>query len=189
MAMTGTQNELVTSEPQCWHALYVRHQHEKAIAEILTGRGFEAFAPVYGEVRRWKDRAKHLVLPLFPCYLFLHGGLRWKALILGIPGVYRFVSIGGKAAEIPAAEVDAVRRAANGARAVEPHPFLRCGDRVRLRSGSLAGVEGILVRKKGSLRLVLSAEMLERSISVEVDVCEVENLAPQTMAAGEGLSW
>ena len=189
MAIPGTQNELASSESQSWHALYVRHQHEKAIAEILSGHGFDAFAPVYAAVRQWKDRTKHLVLPLFPCYLFLHGGLRRKALILGIPGVYSFVSIGGKAAAIAAEEVDAIRRAANGARAVEPHPFLRCGDRVRLRSGSLAGVEGILVRRKSSLRLVLSAELLERSISVEVDAGEVETLAPRAMAAGEGLSW
>ena len=84
------------------------------------------------------------------------------------------MSAGGVAATIPDAEMDAIRRLVDNCASLEPHPFLRCGDRVRIRSGRLADIEGILVRKKNSLRLVLSAELLERSIAVEVDAEDVE---------------
>ena len=90
---------------------------------------------------------------------------------------------------IPDAEVDGLRRAASGGGAVEPHPFLRFGDRVTVRSGHLAGIEGILVRRKNSLRLVLSADLLERSIAVEVDVNDVVAIPPRAQAAAAGLSW
>jgi transcription antitermination factor NusG len=183
MPWADLHRELAASEPQAWHALYVRHQHEKAIAEFLNKNGFDAFAPVYGAVRKWKDRTKHLLLPLFPCYVFLHGGLNHKSTILATPGVCSIVTMGGKPATMADAEVEAIRVATSQRGAVEPHPFLRSGDRVRVRSGHLEGIEGILVRRKNSLRLVLSAELLERSIAVEVDANDVEPLPARTQAA------
>src|SRR5438552_13650112 len=174
MSGTGAWHELVASDANHWHALYVYHQHEKAVAESLVNHGFEGFVPLYGSVRKWKDRSKRLLLPLFPCYVFLRGGLKYKSSLLSIPGVCSIVSAGGVPATIPEVEIDAIRKAVENCEWLEPHPFLRCGDRVRIKAGRLANIEGNLVRKKNALRLVLSAELLERSIAVEVDSDDVE---------------
>ena len=168
--------------PQDWYAIYTRHHHEKTIAESLTKNGIEIFLPQYGAVRKWKDRTKHLLMPLFPCYVFLHGGLDRRVKVLSTPGVYSFVGIGGQPAPIQETEIEAIRKVITSDLRVEPYPFLRCGDRVRVKAGPLAGIEGILLRKKGSFRLILSAELLQKSIAVEVDAFSVEPLAHQTPA-------
>ena len=160
----------------CWYALYTRHQHEKVVAQTLLGKGFEVFLPQYRTVRRWKDRQKELELPLFPNYLFIRGGLDRMLNIVTTPGVHSLVSWGSRPAEIPSQEIDAVRRLVESSLHVEPHPFLKCGDLVRIKSGPLEGIEGILVRKTRGIRLVLSVEMLSRSASVEVDMSMVERV-------------
>ncbi len=157
-----------------WWALYTRHQHEKVVAEVLSAKGFEVFLPLYDSTRRWKDRRKTLSLPLFPCYVFVRGELQRRLQVVTTPGVHMILTHGDRAAIIPNSEIDAIRRSVEGRFRVEPHPFLNCGDRVRVTRGSLEGVEGILVRKKSQFRLVLSVEMLARSVGVEVDVADVE---------------
>lgn len=164
------------SEASWWHALYTRHQHEKAVAQALSGKGFEVFLPQYRTVHRWKDRQKELLLPLFPNYVFMHGGLERMLTLVTTPGLHSIVGWGGRPANIPSQEVEAVRRLVESASQVEPHPFLKCGDRVRITSGPLEGIAGILVRKTRGYRLVLSVEMLSRSASVEVDTSMVERL-------------
>ena len=161
---------------QDWYALYTRHQHEKAVAQVLSGKGFEVFLPLYVAVRRWKHRDKQLSLPLFPCYVFVHGGAMRRLDVVMTPGVHGFVECGGKPAAIPDQEIDQVRQVVTRSTQVEPHPFLKCGDWVRVKSGPLAGIEGILVRKKNLLRLVLSVELLEKSVAVEVDASTVERV-------------
>ena len=160
-----------------WHALYTRHQHENAVAQALSARGFEVFLPQYRTVHRWKDRDKELLLPLFPNYVFLHGGLDRMLTLVTAPGVHSLVSWGGRAANIPWEEIEAVRRLVESSYQVEPHPFLKCGDRVRVTSGPLEGIEGILVRRSRGYRLVLSVEMLSQSASVEVDTSRVERVS------------
>ncbi len=166
----------VSSRPgdSAWYALNAQHQHEKSIAQALSNKGLEVFLPLYRSVRHWSDRTKILSLPLFPCYVFLRGGLARRVDILGTPGVHGFVAFGGVPAAIPDAEIDAVRCAIETGHYLEPHPFLRCGDWVRVKWGPLEGLEGILLRKKGLARLVLSIELLQRSASVEVDAMAVE---------------
>jgi len=159
-----------------WHALYTRHQHENVIAQALSGKGFEVFLPQYRTVHRWKDRQKQVLLPLFPNYVFVRGGLDRLLSIMTTPGVHFLVSWGGRPADIPAEEIEAVRRLVDSAVQVEPHPFLKCGDLVRIKSGALEGIEGILVRKTRGVRLVLSVEMLSKSAAVEVDVSMVERV-------------
>ena len=160
-----------------WHALYTRHQHEKVVAQALSGKGFEVFLPLYRTVRKWKDRQKEIALPLFPNYVFIQGGLDRILSIVTTPGVHSLVSWGGRPAEIPRNEIEAVRRLIESSLPVEPHPFLRCGDLVRIKSGALEGIEGILVRKTRGVRLVLSVEMLSRSAAVEVDMNMVERVS------------
>jgi len=161
-----------------WHALYTRHQHENVVAQALSGKGFEVFLPQYRAVHRWKDRQKEMLLPLFPNYVFIRGGLDRMLSIVTTPGVHSLVSWGARPADIPAEEIETVRRLVESPLQVEPHPFLKCGDLVRIKSGPLEGIEGILVRKTRGFRLVLSVEMLSRSAAVEVDVNMVERVRP-----------
>jgi transcription antitermination factor NusG len=157
-----------------WWALYTRHQHEKTVAEMLSAKGFEVFLPLYESIRRWKDRRKVLAMPLFPCYLFVRGGLDRKLQVVTTPGVHMILYRGEQVAMVPQQEIEAIQRAVAGPHRVEPHPYLKCGSRVRVTRGSLDGVEGILVRKKNLCRLVLSVDMLAQSVAVEVNAWDVE---------------
>ena len=163
-----------------WHALYTRHQHEKPIAGMLSSKGHEVFLPLYAVARRWQDRTKHLSLPLIPCYVFIRGGLDRQLQIMSTPGVFNVVGWAGHPAAIPEDQIEGLRQMAESSTLVEPHPYLICGDRVRIKSGTLQGLEGILVRKKNVSRLVVSLEMLGRSAAVEVDASclETVNRAP-----------
>nr|WP_275425896.1 UpxY family transcription antiterminator [Occallatibacter savannae] len=156
-----------------WCAIYTRHQHEKTVSETLEAKGFEVFLPLYESTRRWKDRRKVLSLPLFPCYVFVRGAIERRLPVLTTPGVHMIISHGEKVATVPDAEIEAIRRAVDGHFKVEPHPFLRCGERVRVVRGSLNGVEGVLTRKKNLFRLVISVEMLAQSVAVEIDAMDV----------------
>jgi transcription antitermination factor NusG len=174
-APTDSQASYV-DDPCAWYVLYTRHQHEKTVAQILTSKGFEILLPLYSTARQWKDRTKLLSLPLFPCYVFLRGGLKRRLEIMTTPGIHALVSTAGQPAAIPPAEIEAIRRVVEGGVRVEPHPFLKCGDRIRVKCGLLKGIEGILVRKKNLCRLVLSVEMLGKAAAVEVDAFLVERL-------------
>jgi transcription antitermination factor NusG len=159
-----------------WYALYTRHQHEKNVTRALAGKGLEVFLPLYTAVHRWKDRDKKLQLPLFPCYVFLRNPTaRWQS-VLTTPGIHSVVGFAGHPAMIPISEIDAVRRVVGSPLKAEPHPFLKCGDRVRLRAGPLDGLEGTLVYKKNILKLLVSVEMLHRSVAVEIDATMVERI-------------
>lgn len=157
-----------------WWAIYTRHQHEKAVAQVLETKGFEVFLPLYDAVRRWKDRSKILSLPLFPGYVFLRGGLNRRLQVVTTPGIHSILYHGEHPALIPDEQMEAIRSAVSSPARIEPHPYLRCGERVRVTRGSLEGVVGILVRKKSLYRLILSVEMLAQSVSVEIDAADVE---------------
>ena len=97
-------------EEFAWHVLYTRHQHEKGIAHALSYKGFEVFLPLYSTAHRWKDRNKELLLPLFPCYVFLRGGLERRLDIMTTPGIHMLVTSGGHPAVVPDEEIYAVRQ-------------------------------------------------------------------------------
>ncbi len=159
-----------------WYAIYTRHQHEKTVAQILTGKGFNTFLPLYATTHNWKDRTKALTLPLFPCYVFLKGGIERRLQIITTPGIYGLVSSAGQPAAIPDIEIEAIRRVVESGTRVEIHPFLRCGSWVRVKCGPLAGIEGILVRKKNVSRLVLTVEILGTAAAIEVGAFQVESI-------------
>lgn len=165
-----------------WHALYVRHQHEKAVAQHLQQLGCSVFLPLYNEIRQWSDRRRQISLPLFPCYVFFAGDIERRVRILSTPGVISLVLASGRAAAIPAAELETIRIAAGGPLPVLPHPFLRSGDRVRVCKGPLAGIEGVVSRFRDCTRIVLSVETLCRSVAVEVDEGLIERVIPATTA-------
>jgi len=178
MAEFDTQN--------AWYALYTRHQHEKCVYQVLTGKGFEAFLPLYTTAHQWKDRVKRVSLPLFPCYVFVRGPLVQWLPVLSTPGVHTVVGCGGRPATISNVEIDAVRRAVESPISVEPHPYLKCGDRVRVTAGPLRGLEGLLVRKKNWCKLLLSVEMLQRSVAVEVDATMVQRVGGRSSILDHG---
>lgn len=157
-----------------WYALYTCPRHEKSVAEQIERRRFSCFLPLYRSVRRWKDRRKELELALFPGYVFVRMALENRLRILELPGVVRLVSFNGQPAVVPAEEIEILRDRLSGAKRVEPHPYLRTGRRVRVRQGAMAGLEGIVVRRKERCRVVFSIDLIMRSVAVEVDEADLE---------------
>lgn len=158
----------------CWYATYTRARHEKRVAEQLGDRSIECFLPLYEAVHRWKDRRAKVKLPLFPGYVFVRMPLEARLEVLNIPGVVRFVSFGGQPAALPTFEIETLRCGLTSRSRALPHPYLTIGRRVRVKGGPFAGLEGILKRKKDSLRLVLSVDLIMRSVLLEIDGTEVE---------------
>ena len=156
-----------------WYAAYTCANHEKGVARQLERRSVECFLPLYESVRRWKDRRVRLELPLFPGYVFVQLALRDRLRVLEIPGVVRLVGFNGFPTALPHAEIDALRDGLKCYLRAEPHPFLKTGLRVRIKRGPFAGMEGILVRRKGNLRVVLSLDLIVRSIIVDIDSADV----------------
>lgn len=184
MIMTPPNNvDIDSCGDKPWWALYTRHQHEKTVADMLSTKGFDVFLPLYESMRRWKDRKKMISLPLFPCYVFVRGSLERKLQVVTTPGVHMILYHGEDLAIIPELEIQAIRAAVECSFRVEPHPFLKCGDRVRVLRGSLTGVEGILTRKKNLCRLVLSVEMLAQAVAVEIDAADVEPVTGHASAS------
>ncbi len=159
---------------QRWYAAYTSANHEKRVAEQLMLRSVEHFLPLYASARRWKDRRVELELPLFPGYLFVRMGLRDRLQVLQVPGVAKLVGFGGMPTALPDEEIEVLRQGLSRDLRAEPHAYLKAGQRVRVRSGSLLGLEGILVRRKNVSRFVISLDLIMRSVAVEIDVAELE---------------
>jgi transcription antitermination factor NusG len=159
-----------------WYALYTSARHEKQVADVLERKQFEVFLPLYESLRRWKDRRVLLELPLFPGYLFVRIALRDRLEILKVPGTVRFVAFSGKPVPLADRELEVLRLGLSKGGCAIPHPYLRVGRRVRVKNGPFAGLEGILLRKKDRYRVVLSLELIMRSVSVEVDATDVDPL-------------
>ncbi len=157
-----------------WYALYTFPRHEKRVAEQIERRSFTSYLPVYRSVRKWKDRRKELELALFPGYVFVRMDLEDRLKILQLPGVVRLVCFNGRPAAIAAEEIEALRSRLSRGQKIEPHPYLRTGRRVRVRSGPMEGLEGIVVRRKDRCRIVFSLDLIKRSVAVELDEADLE---------------
>lgn len=156
-----------------WYALYTFPRHEKRVAEQIEKREISCFLPLYRSVRKWKDRRKELELALFPGYVFVRVAIQDKLEVLKLPGVVRLLTFNGQPAALPDNELESLRRGLAGRVRMMPHPYLHVGRRVRLKSGPMAGLEGILRRRKEGLRLIVSVEILMRAVAVEVDEADV----------------
>jgi transcription antitermination factor NusG len=159
-----------------WYAVYTKHQHEKSAASFLARKGFEVLLPVYRAAHRWKDRMQVVALPVFPCYLFLRTRLQRKLEILQTPGVFWLVGNGGHASLVPESDIESIRKITESSAHFEPHPYLESGDRVRVVAGPMTGVEGILTRVKNRCRVILSVELLQKAVAVEVELSAVARL-------------
>lgn len=157
-----------------WYAAYTRSRHEKSVAEQLVRKSVESFVPLYETVRPWRNGRHRVQLPLFPGYAFVRVALRDRLEVLKVPGVVRLVGFGGTPVSLTDGEIERLRQALISGTRAEPHPFLTAGRRVRITGGPLAGNDGILVRRRGILNVVLSIEMIQRSILVEVEANSLE---------------
>jgi len=157
-----------------WYVAQTCARHEKCVAEQLAGRKIEKFLPIYETVNRWKDRRVRLQLPIFAGYIFVRLPLRERLRVLELPSVVKLLAFGGLPVALPDEEMEAMRNGLTSQLRAEPHPYLTAGRRVRMRSGPLAGLTGILLRKKGCFRFVLSVELIRRSVIVDADVADIE---------------
>lgn len=151
-----------------WYALKVRTRSELQVSTCLSHKCYETFVPTYKELRRYADRIKKVDAPLFPGYIFCRLDMQRRLPVLTTPGVEYIVSQERMPQEIPEAEISGIIQAVQQGKA-KPWPYLKTGDRVRVKLGSFAGVEGVLVSEKGTERLVLSVTLLQRSVAVEMD--------------------
>ena len=171
-----TKNEAIINPTpiQHWFAIHTRSRHEKAIAARLDSDETEIFLPLHRTRKTWKNGVHADVdQPLFPCYLFAKIGLHNRLRLLQTPGVLGFAASTAKPTPISDEQM-ALLRTATATLKAEPHPYLNCGDHVRIVAGALAGLEGILTRRKHEYRVVLSIEAIMRSIVVEVSEFEIE---------------
>lgn len=151
-----------------WHAIRVRPRWEKVVAEALRGKQYEEYLPLYRKRNRWSDRQKDVDLPLFPGYVFCRAKLSGRPPLVTTPGVIGILRFGNIPAIVSRQEIEAIRAVIQSGASAEPWPYLREGQRVRVNRGALAGVEGILIRTKSDWRVVLSVEVLCRSVAVEI---------------------
>jgi transcription antitermination factor NusG len=157
-----------------WFAVYTTCRHEKRVARNLQQRQIEHFLPIYRTQHTWKDGTRAtLELPLFPGYVFVRIDFHDRVGVLEVPGVVSMIGTAKQPAPLPEMEVEALRTGLDPMKA-EPHPLLTVGQRVRITRGALTGVEGIVVRKKSGLQVVLTLSLLMQSIAIEVSGDDVE---------------
>ena len=165
-----------SEQSEHWYALQTRVHRERVVEQRLQERGVPTFLPTITEVRRWSDRKKKIEFPLFASYLFvkLSPTKVDRLRVLCVDGVFRFVGTRGEATPIPEEQIEAVRVLIGGQLTWSHHPFLKIGQRVRIRSGALQGIEGVLLSRSGETTLVISVDAIQRSMAVRIDGYDVE---------------
>src|SRR6267378_1183555 len=179
LAVLYNSQELIRQEPANWYAVQTRARNEKVISERLQEQGLTTFLPLVTEIRRWSDRKKKVELPLFSCYVFVKlvpSNNDERMRVYRTNGVFRIVSMRGEAIPIPEEQIDALRTVVTQQVPWSPHPFLKIGQRVRIRGGSLEGVEGVLLSRNGDRTLIISVDAIQRSLAVSVEGYDVEAL-------------
>lgn len=166
---------ICTSQP-AWYAIQTRARHEKRIGIELQERGIHAFVPTLRQSHQWSDRTKVVDVPLFSCYVFVnlvaHSAQRLE--VLKTAGVFSFVRVNGEPAPIPDSQIESIQMVLAKNLPVSTCGFIQIGQKVRIRGGSLDGVEGILTATKGVHKLVISVDLLQQSVEVTVEGYAVE---------------
>jgi transcription antitermination factor NusG len=159
-----------------WFGVYTFPQHEKSCVRHLEQRGLHAFLPTYVQEKQWKNRQRVKVqLPLFPSYLFVQMSNRERSRVLGVPGILRVLGNSQGPQPIPSSVIDLLR--ADGFRdRLQPQPEVVVGQKVRIRSGAMQGIEGVLMRKKNCLWFVLLVDLINQRAMVEVNAEDIESL-------------
>lgn len=172
----ATPVPVIAKQAPTWYALLTRVRHERNVAHKLRERGVATFLPLVTEIRRWSDRKKLVEFPLFSCYVFakLVPTKEGRLIALGIDGVFSLVGARGEGTPIPDEQINAVQRLVERRLPWHSYPFLKIGQRVRIRSGALDGVEGILVSRSGESTLVVSVDVIQRSLALRIEGYDVE---------------
>jgi transcription antitermination factor NusG len=166
-------SELQLDNEVKWYAAYTSAHHEKRVAEQLERRSVENFLPLYDSVRRWKDRRVRLQMPLFPGYVFVRISARDRLKVQQVPGVAHLVGFGGQLTPVPEEDIQAIRACLVEPNKVQPHRYLKRGQRVRVLNGPLTGLAGMIMRQKKQTRFVISFDLLQRSVAVEIDAADL----------------
>ena len=183
-AEDAVQSELL------WYAGYTASRHEKRVAEHFAQRGVEHFLPLYETIHRWNNGRHRVQLPLFPGYIFVRIALRERRRVNEVPGFERLVGFNSLPCPLPEADINRMKEALNKGVVAEPYPYLTVGTRVEVRNGPLQGMTGILVRRQTKCRVVISVDLIMRSMAVEVEAADVVPvrgsvaLSPSEDAAG-----
>lgn len=157
------------TKSNAWFALTAKARHEKVVAENLRGKGLESFVPLYRARRQWTDRVQSVDLPLFPGYVFCRFAYASRLPVLNTPGVTSVVSFSDVPAPVADDEISRIRAIQASGLPSHPWPYLRAGQKARIERGALAGLEGVLIREKDGIRVVVSVELLRRAVAVEID--------------------
>jgi transcription antitermination factor NusG len=152
-----------------WYAVRVRSNYESMTSALLRGKGIEEFYPTYKSLRQWSDRSKEIRRPLFPGYIFCRIDLPQRVPVLSTAGVVNIVGVGRTPVAISDPEIEAVRAIVDSGVAATPCPYIQVGHPVSIVWGPLAGVEGIVTEVKSQLRLLVSVQLLRRSVAAEID--------------------
>ncbi len=182
MSFTGNNLSSAPAIPivPCWYAVYTYPRHERSVTDQLESKSVEAFLPTFTSQSRWKDRRVEIARPLFPGYVFTRIGLGERVKVVSIPSVIRILSFNGKPAAIPDQEIETIRLCVTGGASLEPCPFFEAGERVRVRSGTFAGAEGIMIHQKNSCKVVISIGLIQQSVALEIDSGQLERVgSPQ----------
>jgi transcription antitermination factor NusG len=173
--ITGEPGVVASLSPLEWFAVRTRPRHEKVVTEQLETSGMEAFLPVCQQVRNWSDRRKVVEFPLFPGYVFVRTSQAAQARVqvFQARGVLGFVGPNNHPAAIPAQQIEAIRSLTQAQARCYPHPYLTIGQRVRIQNGALQGLEGILIRVASDHSLIVSVDLIQRSVSIRLEGYEV----------------
>jgi len=156
-----------------WYAGYTASRHEKRVAEHFVQRGVEHFLPLYETIHRWNNGRHRVQLPLFPGYIFVRIALRDRMRVIEVPGFARLVGFNSLPCPLPEADINKMKDALNKGVVAEPYPYLTVGTRVEIRNGPMQGMTGILLRRQNKCRVVISVDLIMRSMAVEVEASDV----------------
>src|SRR3981081_247768 len=152
-----------------WFAILVRTSREKTASLLLENAGYECFVPTSKYIRRWSDRMKEVEVPLFPGYLFCRMNPHNRLPVLMTPGVIQIVGVGKTPIPVEEEEIAAIQQVEKSGLSTMPWPYLQVGHVVRIEEGPLNGLTGIVLKIKSGPKLVLSVNLLQRSVAVEID--------------------
>lgn len=168
-AVVQTSSVVAVNKQTKWYAVYTKANHEKRVAEELTLRSVEIFLPLYEEIHQWKDRRRRIKIPLFSGYVFVRTSLESRSVMHQIPGFVRLVGFGGVPASLCDQQIESLRLSVSAGARAEPVQQTLKGSRVRIKNGPFAGFEGLAVRQGRSYRLVVSIDLIQRKVLVDVD--------------------
>lgn len=157
-----------------WYAVYTVVRHEKVVSATLCGNNIETFLPIMEVTSQWKDRRKKVQLPLFPGYLFVNIRLQDRWNVLNTRGVVKVLGVNGNPIPVPVEQISSIKRLIENKIKCDPYSYFASGREVLVINGPLQGIKGKIIGRRGNYRLVLSVDVIQRSVSVEVDIRDVE---------------